>query len=109
MEKNLLEDVAKLSNIKSSIIKKFARVAEYCISDYVLESKIEDEDLTEIDVGIGKLTLLVDDDSLSYKFVPSTRLEKMIVDAYQKEESILTEKVEEGLENRLLSAYKELF
>ena len=109
MEKNLIEDVAKLSSVKSSLLKKFSRLSEYCISDYVLESKLEDEDLTEIDIGIGKLKLLITDDELRYSFTPSQRLEKMMIDSYQNEKHVLEQKVEEGLENRLLSAYKELF
>lgn len=109
MKKNLLEDVAKLSSVKSSLLRKFVRIANYCISDYILESKLSDEDLTEIDLGIGKLKLLIVDETLEYKFIPSAKLEKMIIDAYQNEECELSEKIEDGLEFRLLSAYKELF
>ena len=108
MEKNLIEDVSKLFNLKSSLLKKFVRVADYCISDYVLEAKLSDEDVTEINIGIGQLKLLITDDSLSYQFVPSKKLETMIIDAYQNEKSEMTEVLEGDIENRLLSAYKEL-
>ena len=60
-------------------------MADYCISDYILESKLNDEDVTDINIGIGELKLVVVDDSLTYQFIPSKKLETMIVDAYQKE------------------------
>lgn len=109
MKQDLLSDVSQLSTVKPAFFNKFCRIAEYCIGDYVLESKLSDEDLTEIDIGIGKLNLLITDGSLEYQFVPSMRLERLIINAFQNEESILTEKIEDGLEDRLLSAYKELF
>lgn len=108
MENNLIEDLAKLFNIKPSLLKKFSRAADYCIGDYILESKLNDEDLTNIDIGIGILKLIVVDDSLTYKFIPSKKLETIIIDAYQKEKSEMTKVLEDNLENRLLSAYKEL-
>lgn len=108
MEKNLIEDLSKLFSIKPSLLKKLAKVADYCISDYILESKLNDEDVTDINIGIGELKLVVVDDSLTYQFIPSKKLETMIVDAYQKEKSEMTIALEDGLESRLLSAYKEL-
>ena len=108
MEKNLLEDVSQLANIKSSLLKKLSNVADYCISDYILEAKLSDEDVTEVNLGIGKLKLLVTNDELCFQFTPSKKLETMIIDAYNKEKSEMTLALEDNLESRLLSAYKEL-
>lgn len=108
MEKNLIEDLAKLFNIKPSLLKRLIRAADYCISDYVLESKLQDTDVTDINIGIGKLKLIIIEDNLTYQFIPSKKLETAIIDAYQKEVSGMTSVLEEGLEDRLLSAYKEL-
>ena len=109
MEQNLIVDLSQLSVIKPSILNRFCKIAEQCISDYVLEAKLNDEDVISIDIGIGKLDLVIDNSELKYYFIPSKRLENFIVEAYQNDESVLNKSIEEGLENRLLSAYKELF
>lgn len=109
MEQNLIADLSQLSVVKPSILNRFCKLADKCISDYVLEAKLSDEDTISIDIGIGKLDLVIEDSELNYYFTPSKKLENMIIEVYQNEESILTKSIEEGLEERLLSAYKELF
>ena len=109
MKQNLLVDISRISLIKASIFDKLKDIAESCICDYLYEAKILDDDLIEIDIGIGKISILILNDSLEFKFRPSMHLEKSLVKSLQKNSSVLVKEVENGLESKLLSTYKELF
>lgn len=109
MKQKLLTDISKLTNIKYSIFSKLKEISEECICDYVLEAKLRDDDLIEIDIGFGKLSMLVLEDGIEYMFKPSLSLEKSISNVIFSDEKVLVKKVEEGLSNRLISTYKELF
>ena len=109
MKVDLLSDISTLSLIKPSIISKLETIAESCLCDYLVEASLSDEDLVEIDIGIGTLSILTVNNELQYQFKPSSRLEKRFVTSFVDQKSPIVIQVEEGLENRLLSAYKELF
>lgn len=109
MKQKLLSDISSLTNIKYSIINKLKEISEECICDYVLEAILKNDDLIEIDIGIGKISILVLEDGVEYSFRPSSSLEKSISKTILDDENILVDKVEKGLSNRLLSTYKELF
>ena len=109
MEQNLINDIAELAVTKKSFLDKLVNIADYCISDYILEAKLKDEDVISIDIGIGTLNILVTSREVQYDFVPSNKLEKTIVETYQTEQSVLKEAVSEALVSRMLTTYKELF
>lgn len=109
MKRNLITDLSALSLIRMSILDKLIELSELCICDYIIESKIKDTDFIEINIGIGKLSILRSDESIEYRFIPSNKLEKLIIANIDSNKSLLTEKSEVGLENKLLTTYKELF
>lgn len=90
-------------------MNKFKEISEDCICDYVLDARIKEDDLLEVDIGIGKISMLILEDGIEYMFKPSSSLEKSISKSILNNKSVLLEDVEKGLSNRLLSTYKELF
>lgn len=109
MKVELLSDISTVSLIKPATLSKLENIAESCLCDYLVEASLQDEDLVEINIGIGTLSILTVDNELQYQFRPSQSLEKKFVSSYTSCESPIVLKSEEGLEARLLSAYKELF
>lgn len=109
MKRKLLDDISTIYSIRASILNKLIELSELCICDYLVEAKLSDSDLLEINIGIGKILILILEDSLEYQFIPSSKLEQLIYDHIFKLKSPLISKVERGLEEKLISTYKELF
>lgn len=109
MKHKLLPDLSSIYSIRISLLNKLSELAELCICDYLLEAKIKNDDLVEINIGIGKIVILLLEDSLEYQFIPSSNLEKHSINTLLDMNSPLKDAVETGLENKLLSTYKELF
>jgi len=109
MNQNLINDVSELTCLKRYFLDKLINTANYCISDYILEAKLKDEDLVSIDLGIGTLNIIITNNEIEYNFVPSNKLEKSIVETYQTEQCPMREVVSEALVNRMVSTYKEIF
>lgn len=105
---NLIEDLSKLSNIPQSILRKLVDASRWCICDNLIESKEKNKDLSEIDIGIGKLNILVSEDQVEYQFVPSRALEKNIKQTVIKGKNPLEIAVENSLNTRIKNTYKEL-
>lgn len=109
MKRKLLSDISTIYSIRTSIFNKLVELAEACICDYLIEARLADDDLLEINIGIGKILILVLEDSLEYQFIPSSKLEQLTRNSMTKLKSPLVEISEKGLEEKLISTYKELF
>lgn len=104
----LLSDVAKIAGLRSSIMTTLTNVSEYCICDYINELKMRDEDVLELDLGIGTLSIEVVEDEIKYQFKPSVRLEKNIINTVLDGENPLVKASELNLEKRIYNTYKGL-
>lgn len=109
MKHKLLFDISTIYSIRISILNKLSDLVEICICDYLLEAKLQDEDLVEINIGFGKILILLTSDAVEYQFIPSSKLEKLIKNTLFTNKSPLEKNLEIGLENKLVSTYKELF
>lgn len=105
---DLIEDVEVLSNVKRYNIDKLIDLAIYSISHDIIESIKKKEISNTIDIGIGYLYFEAKDNIISYKFIPSDKLEKTIINSY-KGIDLLDKKLDENLGKRITNTYKELF
>ena len=105
---DLVKNLNTLTLIKSSILHKLVTISENCICDYTLESVENDEDIVTIDIGIGIIYINILDSELSYKFVPSKKLEKKIIKTIETGDSPLIQDIEDKLNQRIFNTYKEL-
>lgn len=108
MKYNVVEDVAKLSSVKTSILNKMITVASGCICDYVSNIDILDDELVEIDIGLGTLSIQIIDDEIKYRFSPNNRFERNILDTVNSGKSPLVDMAEQSLEKKFFTTYKDL-
>ena len=108
MKRYLLKDVSSLTNINDKIIDKLSNVSKLCICDYINELDIIDEDVLNIDIGIGIISMLIVDDEIQYSFSPSESLEKTMIKTIEDKESPLINKLEVNLEKKINSTYKDI-
>lgn len=105
---SLIEDLAILTTIPISSLQKLVSKSIYCICNCVEENKLKNENLTEINLGIGCLYINVVNNNVEYKFVPNKKLEEAIRNTLVEGKNPLTDRLEESLVNKILHVYKNL-
>lgn len=105
---NLVDDIARLTDVSEKTLNKFIPIANYCISHALYESQCKKEELCVIDLGYGEIHLKTDDNCVYYKFIPSKELEKLIIQAVTTKTSPMIFKLDTGLQEKIDRAYKEL-
>ena len=106
-----LEDLAKLTTIKTSTLEKISSCLEYIVVDNVSEEKMlsTDDAFMDLDIGIGILTISIVDDSINYYFKPSSTLEKGLINAINNNENILENKLTNSINSHIYKVYKDMF
>lgn len=105
---NALTGVSTLTSVNEKTLNKLVDVLIYCITDAVSDSVIENEKLTVVDIGIGQIKVLQDEDKVKFAFVPCAKLRESIIKSIFNRENVLEEVVENTLKNKLINTYKEL-
>lgn len=109
MNASLKDDLSTLTTIKDSTLSKLTKEINYCITDAVCKSIYNEETETNIDIGIGTLTIRFDNNQVRYRFVPSKELEASIASAIIEEKNVLVTALETSLVDKLNNIYKSFF
>ena len=67
---NVSEDLSTITTIPKNSIDKLFEKEEWCICQNIEEQLGNKDVLTEIHIGIGYLSILLEDNTIKYKFVP---------------------------------------
>ena len=78
------------------------------ICSYLNEAVSNGENEISVDVGIGTITFLINGEEMKYRFVPSMKFERMIVDTIVDGTNPLTEMLADKCGEKTLRIYKEL-
>ena len=105
----LLEDLSIISGVAITNLDKLNSLQEDIIGHAVLESVLNKEPVVEIDIGIGLLYILLTDEEIKYKFIPSNRVQNSVQAAITKKKSSLTKRTDDTLSRRIMNTYKDLF
>lgn len=106
---DVISDMSNLTALPISMLQQLSDKVEFIILHSLYESSISHESITEIDLGIGRLNILQENDCIKYKFIPSKKLEQEIVKTVKDKQSPLTATVENTLQKKIQDVYKELF
>lgn len=109
MSRNLVSDLSNLTLIKEHTLNKLISKSNFIICHDILDSILTNNELTEIDIGIGTLSIKRENDGIRYRFVPSRKLEEAILFTVENKKSPLTCEIETALVDRIEKTYKELF
>lgn len=105
---NLQKDLEELTGIKGYNLNSLSNLCCDIIGHDVLENLYNQNNVTEINLGFGTLCVINIDNELKYKFIPCTRLETSIKNAYKNKSQIELE-VNKVLGDRISKSYKGLF
>ena len=105
---NVIQDLSALTKTKQQTFDYLIDLATSDISQCVIESWKSGNRNCVIDIGIGTLSVLFEDDEMHFKFIPSEELEIKITSAVLTGESSLQNDIENKIDNRMIKLYKEL-
>ena len=105
---DLISDICTLTTTPEKTLRKLCDKSLECVCHDVLENLNNSVQETSIDISIGELKIIIADDEIHYRFVPSSKLEQMLVDSITTMEDPLIDTIEDGLVARLLNTYKDL-
>ena len=108
MEFNTAKDISALTAISIRRIDTLQDLLCKVISDDVLCSLRNGDQTSKIDVGIGTISILSTDSEISYKFCPSEKMEKMLIDAIKSGISPLEKEIETALCKKIVQTSKTL-
>ena len=105
---NLVSDISLITTVPYKTLMKLCDKGTECICHSVIESIHEGCVETDIDISIGNIKIIVNNDEVHYRFIPSSKLESMLVDALTNDEDPLIRHIESGLADRIINTYKDL-
>ena len=105
---NIIEDVSKLTSINKEHLDKLVKYAIYGIIETITEDKIQGKDVSEVDVGIGRLFIRTSGGELTYKFIPSELLLGETLKALKNSKNFFEIDIEDSLINKVTKLYKEI-
>ena len=105
---SLINNLSAITTIPVNSLQKLKEKEIYLICNDVEESILQNKNVTEINIGIGVLTIEIKDSFINYKFVPSSKLEKHLVSTIMNKKNPLTNVFEEALASRIVKTYKDM-
>ena len=109
MKIDLVNDLEILTTIQRKALVKLVNKSNYIICNAVTEMLLADEDLCEINIGIGTIMIKKIGNEIKYKFVPSAKLNSSIVEIFTEGSNPLSDVLELALKDKIENTYKELF
>lgn len=108
MNRNILEDMPVLTGIPKFNFEKLVKRCNALINHYTYEAFSDGENIVYIDIGIGRLTIQIQEKCIKYSFEPSIALDKSVKSALKSNVTDLTRLIDSTLEKRIQDTYKEL-
>lgn len=109
MASKLVEDLSTLTTISKLSLDTLVTKCNTIICHDVEESILDQQQITEVDIGIGTLYIQIVGEQVKYKFIPSDKLNAAICKTVKTGASPLVMEVEGALKSRVERAYKDLF
>lgn len=109
MRIDVKNSLSTLTTVNELAINRLFDKITWIISDAVEQAELSGEDNIELDLGFGIIKILLNDDSIKYKFIPSKLTETTIVDTIVNGKNQLTLEIEKNLVSKLSNLYKEMF
>lgn len=105
---SLQDDLKTLTNIPRDVIDKLVNKILYIICDDVLDTHLNNNTVTDIDTGIGVLSICVDNNQIKYRFIPSTVVESAVKNTIVDLKSPVKERASKTLASKINEIYEEL-
>ncbi len=107
--KSFEENISTLSTISVDNINKVKRYMQSIQSHEIVTHLVkENKGPVEIPLMEGKLLLTVDNDVISYKFIPNKEFEEIIINSFVTKKSLLVSNATSRLSHAFENIYKDI-
>lgn len=106
--RNLYNDLATVTNSNKDVFNKLVKNSNFLICNYLEDTTLNNENLCTIDIGIGVLKIIIEEDTVRYSFIPSKELETEIINTLENNQSYLTSVISSKLTSQLNKLYDNL-
>lgn len=106
--RNLYNDLATVTNSNKDVFNKLVKNSNFLICNYLEDTTLNNENLCTIDIGIGILKIVIEEDTVRYSFIPSKELETEIINTLENNQSYLTSVISSKLTSQLNKLYDNL-
>ena len=76
--------------------------------DAIYESILNKQDITEMDIGIGTLYILNNDQGIKFKYIPNKQVEEAVKDTIVDQENPVQLILEKRLVSKIVNTYKDI-
>ena len=109
MKYDMLKDLStvtgiKLANLQPVVVKQIKLMAHD-----VFNTVNSDEDVAEVDIGIGTIQIKIGEENCFYRFIPCAKLSQAIEHTVKTNEDVLVTALEEAVAARFEKTYREMF
>ena len=105
---NVIKDVSTLTTIPEKTLNKLEQKFIYCICEQIQEDMLEEQEISELDIGLGTLYIKYADNQIKYKFIPNSELEKAVYNTVVKKLNLMEPTLNEALVKKFVDVYKDL-
>lgn len=106
---NVVKDVSTLSTIPEKDIIKLLKKFIYVICDGIAESKLQGDNVSSFDLGIGSLYIKHEPNSeIEYKFIPCKYMDKGIKSTVNEGKNPFDDDLNNSLVKKFINVYKDL-
>lgn len=104
----LTSDLSMITDIPKLTLDKLLNIAAQSISSTFYDAIKNKESTCSIDIGIGRLYIKADNDTIKYKFIPSKELDNLNMRVITAHENPLVVAVDSSLKDKILNTYRGL-
>ena len=105
---SIIADLSKLTLTPKETLQHYVDLSIDCLSFGAGESLSNGEQTYTADIGLGTISILILEDCVKYKFIPSKQFMDAIETSLKGESPLLERRIEDRLSKKILTAYKEL-
>lgn len=108
MKYDIIKDTSTLTTVPEKTLRRLITKQVYCINDAVEEMRQSGDNIVDLDIGLGTLSIGVINDNIYYKFIPSDELDVSVKSSILNEQNLLEDALEAALVDKLTNTYKDL-
>lgn len=103
------KDLSTLTTLPEETIEYLSKYMKYVHSHEIATQMLENGgNIYELTLFEGTLFIKIENDNVSYKFVPSDKFNEIVVDTILNKKSLLVDDMADKLKNVLMKAYKDV-
>lgn len=106
---NLNEKIAILSTINKKNLDRLSELGALAFVDVVKNAIMNGEKQLDVDIGLGVVTVNMENEVMRFRFVPSAKLKEGIASLSEGGKTELENLLESTLKTKIENTYKDLF